>query len=243
MSKLSEDVSALMGAGRSALDPTAEDQARVRQALEIRLAEGAGSGQPTVHGAKLPRPSLTTSPRLWMAVGVSIVGIGLAWSVTHRGSVSESTNARGPAAAATDSAEPQAVPMAPLATTASPVQPVPAYSSHVTEAATPAPAGKRRITARTGSDTLSAEVALLAEATLDLNRDQPAAALAAFDEHQRRFPTGALAEERMAGRVEALCAVGRTEDAKLEVSRLVAGYPRSPHLKHVLLACGWEAVP
>jgi hypothetical protein len=124
-----------------------------------------------------------------------------------------------------------------------PVDPAPLYATHPAETAGPGPRGNPRVAARPGADTLSSEVALLGQATLDLNQGQPAEALATFEEHERRFPAGALAEERMAGEAEALCALGRTREAKLEASRLTAGYPGSSHLKHVRTACGWGADP
>lgn len=243
MSKLSDDAFALMWACRDAVDPTDEDQARIRKALLVRLGDGAWASQPSARGPAAAKAGIATSTRIWLALGVPVVGIGLAWSIVHRGSVPESTNVSRPAALPTVSVEPRVEPAAPPE---APASPLPQASGPPVGATTPspsAPLGKHRGTAKSAADTLSSEVALLGEATMDLNRGQPAAALDEFEEHERRFPSGALAEERMAGQVEALCALGRTQEAKLEASRLVAVYPRSSHLKHVLAACGWDAVP
>jgi hypothetical protein len=244
MSKLSAEASGLMRAGRTALDPTDEDHDRVLKLLEARLGVGVAANPPKA----TVKPSFATAPRLWVALGVPVVGLGIAWSIAHHVSASASSGVHGPLAEAVRPSEavppmgePLGVQPAPSATP--PVDPAPLYATHPAETAGPVPRGNPRGTPRPGGDTLSSEVALLGQATLDLNQGQPVEALAAFEEHERRFPAGALAEERMAGEAEALCALGRTREAKLEVSRLTAGYPGSSHLKHVRTACGWGAEP
>jgi len=234
MSKLSAEASALMRAGRTALDPTDEDQDRLLKLLEARLGVGVAANPPR----PIAKPSFATAPRLWVALGVPVVGLGIAWSIAHHVSAPASSGVHGPLAEAVRPSE--AVPpveeplgVQPAPSPTPPVDPAPLYATRTAETAGPRP----------GGDTLSSEVALLGQATLDLNQGQPAEALATFEEHERRFPAGALAEERMAGKAEALCALGRTREAKLEVGRLVAGYPGSSHLKHVRTACGWGEAP
>jgi hypothetical protein len=46
-----------------------------------------------------------------------------------------------------------------------------------------------------------------------------------LDEHQRRFPSGALSEERRAAKAQALCLLGRVDEGRAELARLA---PRSP---------------
>ena len=74
-------------------------------------------------------------------------------------------------------------------------------------------------------DRLAAEVALLSRATRDLRAGRPAEALKALDEYRRKFPKGLLGEEQRAGRAQALCALGRFDEAN---EKLAALAPQSP---------------
>jgi hypothetical protein len=65
----------------------------------------------------------------------------------------------------------------------------------------------------------------LSRATSALRAGRPAAALRTLAEHQRRFPAGALVEERSAAKAQALCLLGRVEEGRAELARLT---PQSP---------------
>src|SRR5262249_4982007 len=60
---------------------------------------------------------------------------------------------------------------------------------------------------------------------------------ARMDERDRRFPDGALAEERDAARVLALSQLGRTADACVNAARFVEAHPLSPQASTVRAAC------
>jgi hypothetical protein len=77
-------------------------------------------------------------------------------------------------------------------------------------------------------DALAAEARLLAAAQSALDQGRGAQALGVLDEHDRRFPSGVLAPESEALRVDALCAAGRADDARAEALRLRARYPAAP---------------
>ena len=66
---------------------------------------------------------------------------------------------------------------------------------------------------------------------------EPEALGALYDRHAMRFPDSALAEERAAGRVMALCALARA-DAHRELRAFEAKYPHSPLLARLDRACG-----
>ncbi len=86
-------------------------------------------------------------------------------------------------------------------------------------------------------DTVTEEAAILRSAQSSLaHRDAPGA-LAKLDEHAQRFPHGALAEERQAARVFALCASGRPADARALATNFVAANPRSPLAAQVRSSC------
>jgi Flp pilus assembly protein TadD len=86
-------------------------------------------------------------------------------------------------------------------------------------------------------DGLAEEVALLSRAETELRAGRPAKALSALSEHQRKFPRGALAEERAAARIQALCALGRTDDANAQLRQLLHLSPNSAHEGRARQAC------
>ena len=93
--------------------------------------------------------------------------------------------------------------------------------------------------ARSGDD-LAAERAALDVARTALGRGDGANALAACDDHARKFPRGALAEEREAIAVQALVLEHRSDDARARAERFRKTHPRSILLPAVLAAAGVE---
>jgi hypothetical protein len=88
-------------------------------------------------------------------------------------------------------------------------------------------------------DPLVEEIAILSKATSALRAGNPSEGLRLLNEHQRKFPSGRLAEERRAARIQALCALGRRTEAEAELARLAHSSPRSPHLARAQRACGF----
>jgi hypothetical protein len=82
-------------------------------------------------------------------------------------------------------------------------------------AETPAPSAARR-----PSDRLAEEVAILSRAETELHAGRYSSAIRVLDEHERKFPRGTLAQERLAARIRALCGLGRTADADTALARL-----------------------
>jgi|HubBroStandDraft_6_1064221.scaffolds.fasta_scaffold353383_2 hypothetical protein len=78
-----------------------------------------------------------------------------------------------------------------------------------------------------GAPDLAAERLLLDRARSHLLHGHSAAALASIGEHARRFPRGALSEERDALRVEALAAAARYGEARASAARFHSAYPGS----------------
>lgn len=88
---------------------------------------------------------------------------------------------------------------------------------------------------RASASTLSEEATLLQRAQSALAAKNPELALAVLAEHERRFAAGALAEERRAAKVLALCALGRVDEARALARAFVNAAPRSvlvPRLEH-----------
>ena len=86
-------------------------------------------------------------------------------------------------------------------------------------------------------NTMSAELALLREARGALDRGEGQRALAILDAHRERFPRAALAEEREAARVFALCSVGRVEASRSAVHAFLASHPKSPFCQRIRATC------
>jgi hypothetical protein len=85
---------------------------------------------------------------------------------------------------------------------------------------------------------LAEETRLLREADAATRAGEPARALSLLAEHARRFPQGVLAEERDVERLLALCAAGRTEEARTAAAELLQTRPRSPLAGRVRGSCG-----
>jgi len=80
--------------------------------------------------------------------------------------------------------------------------------------------------------TATEELTLLERATHALGSN-PQAALEATEEHARRFPAGALSQEREFVAIEALEALGRTAEANARIDRFRARFPGSAHLRRL----------
>ncbi|HVH98287.1 MAG TPA: hypothetical protein VM869_06245, partial [Enhygromyxa sp.] len=84
--------------------------------------------------------------------------------------------------------------------------------------------------------TLAAELELV-RAAKQLRADDPEASLAKLEMHRQRFPTGSLAPEREAMRVELLCRLGRRAAADEARSQFLEQHGNSPLRARVLASC------
>jgi hypothetical protein len=198
MPELSTKAQALVRAGRAAYLPGPEDRERVRQALQAHL--GNAPATPPV------RP-------LWLRVAVPLAGLGVVGGVV---------------AFALRQGEPVApapvVSAAVVVSSSGVVPPAPSASAVERPEPSPEPA-PRASTPRRPSDRLAEEVAILSRAANELRSGRPARALEGLNEHQTKFPGGALTEERRAARAEALCALGRMGEARAELAKLGGSSP------------------
>ncbi len=81
------------------------------------------------------------------------------------------------------------------------------------------------------------ENALLALATGALRDDAPRQALVLTSEHARRFPDSPFRDLSRALRIEALCRLGKTAQARGERTLFLRDHPRSPALARVRQSC------
>jgi hypothetical protein len=202
MTDLNPDAKELVRAGRAALRPKAGDRERVLGALLPRLGAGVAvaTASATAAAPAKATPLLKASALL---VGVGMVGGGLYLTLSPE--------------------RPAAKVEVPAVVQPAPAPPAPV--NRVTESVTPAepqpvPAQKQSPAPSRSADNLAQEVAILSRAGSELHAGRPAAALQALDEHRRKFPSGVLAQERTAARIQALCALGRKIEAEAELGRL-----------------------
>lgn len=84
---------------------------------------------------------------------------------------------------------------------------------------------------------LEAEVALIRDARAALSRDDAAHAIALLDDHARRFPSGAMSQDRDALQVFATCASGQPEAARELATRFLSLHAGSPYAASVRASC------
>ncbi|MDQ2644098.1 MAG: hypothetical protein M3020_09805 [Myxococcota bacterium] len=219
MSGIDPESRELFRAGRDALRPSLGDRVRVRDSLRARI-EGV------FHlPANAPGPALTAGSGLgWLSVSA------LATSVVV-GALLFTPKSPAPAPSAASAPSQQLRPVeAPVAPPLELPSTTPAAS--VTPPAAPEP---RSSTRPRQSDRLAQEVALLSRAETELHAGRFAAALQLLNMHQRSFPRGLLAQERVAARIQALCGLGREKEANADLARSTPG---SLHDGLTRQACG-----
>ena len=234
MSNLSPELKELVRAGKRAALPTEADSARILDGLRARLGDAAIFGDGTAFALGTP-----TSPRFLTRkafisgiAGVTLLGGLLFFTAHNHRAASRESNAAARAAAtipAKPADPPRVVSAVPTSPQAEAVGAVPAGSLG---AAGPTETHSRA--SYHAGDNLAAEVTLLSRAETALHSGRPAVALKLLDEHARKFRNGQLAEERVAARVQALCALGRTTEADAQLARLS---PMSLHGEPARQAC------
>jgi len=245
MNELSSEARALIRRVGTADGPSPTARAQVKRRIVASLA-GAGTllgGGGTI-AAGAPAASLGTaaagklsvlSLALWLAAGA---GFGAAVSAPALVSAyrrSESARAVTPAAA------PLAVPVraagGPNEAARAPATAEVAKTVTVEPPVERALDDRPRTAASTGAASLAEETRLLHAAQRELAQKRTSAALALLDEHASRFPRGALAEERSAARVLALCDLGRAREARGAAEAFVRASPNSPLVPRLRDSC------
>jgi hypothetical protein len=115
------------------------------------------------------------------------------------------------------------------ATTPAPEAAAPAQHEPLARATPPAPSVAAR--------SIQNELELIRTAQKHLHRGDARGALAVLSEHARRYPAGALSEEREASRVFALCGLGDAAGARRHAERFLRRAPNSPFAERVRASC------
>ena len=209
MSNLSPKARDLVRAGQRALQPTDADRTRLTSAMRARLGDAAL--RPDVGQVA---STAAAGHALWPLVSAVLVSVGILGGALF--------SALRPG---TGRDTPQAASIAPVSAATPAIDPVVAVAAPSAEQPTSPAATPATTSAHRSQDRLAAEVAILSRATHDLRAGRPAEALKSLDEYRRKFPKGLLSEEHRAARAQALCALGRFDEANAKLAELA---PRSP---------------
>jgi hypothetical protein len=222
LSNLSPETRALLDAARAAVRPTDADRDRIGMALRARIGDAQLPSDTQASGTIQPAPGAATAVG-WPAISALVVGLIVAGGGLWYALSADSTKPVATTVTGSPVAAPPVVP-APVAVQAD----SPEISPLPPEVA-PSPSAARR-----PSDRLAEEVAILSRAETELHAGRYSSALRVLDEHERKFPRGTLAQERLAAKIRALCGLGRTADADAALARLA---PSSVHKGRTRAAC------
>jgi len=235
MAALKPDVASLLRAGRTAFRPQASDRERMLQSLGQTLGASAVLDGP--RRTEPPKGPAGRFPvRTWTLGGLGALTVGAGVLVAAHPWTTAPSRSASTVAASIPAVGPVAPPPAAIAAPPS-VEERPAQAV-AESSAVPARPAAYASPAPGAPDSLPEEVRLLSKAEQQLSTGRADDALRTLGEHERRFSGGVLAEERLAARVQALCALGRVAEARADLARLARAYPQSPHLDRARKFCG-----
>jgi len=232
---LEQRLERLFDSTRRGTEPDARARERVRAALAVRLA---GTQPPP------SRWRWTSKATTWAALSGGVLAGVVAWMYAVQPKAAEDPGAQLLSAPNRASSVPSAARLEEPGATESAPGPatvpgtVAGTAASSAEAAAPqkAPARPAAIAAvpRAGQES---EVALMSALQLALKRGDSRTALELADEHQRRFPRGALSMEREAGRAVARCSSVKSEGRAAVLADFSERFPTSPYSSKVEDAC------
>ena len=255
MSDLDKSTRALLELGRDGDEPTEREMRDNRRSLAALLgaatvlgttAVGSGSAAAAAGGLKLT--TFLACLALGGAVGAGVISVASSRHapVAPSSMGAETKQKTAPTDVAGSRGLPDVVAASPARaerTAPRPVAPATRTNAHarqsrseeplrtapaVPTATFPEPPARRSI---------DQELELVRTAEDELHRGSPARALEAVAAHARRFPDGALWEEREVTRILALCQLGDVSGARASADRFIARAPASPFADRVREAC------
>jgi hypothetical protein len=238
MNDLSREACELVYAGREAFRPTDADRARVLAAITGAATLTVGSVA-AASSAKLSVTALSGMFRAAHLARLLAITVPMAVGGTYLWQSRSPSPARAPSTAAAIARPVTAVALPKTDEAPAP----PAESKAPEQAPSPvAPVSPERGTSPSSetakpSNQMREEVALLSKAQRGLSSGHAQEALEALNEHATRFPRGALAEERIATRARALCALNRRQEGEAELKRMERLNPGSAYLARAREAC------
>jgi len=245
------ELDALFEAERACSPPSPEVEARVLARIKVTLAGGgsgsgpegdAGAGQSgrTSSGGASSRHASATLKILGALLGGGLVVAAAIWAWPPTSSGQGSDHETRPTAVSLEGAT--ATPVAADSAATTSMEAVDAGVATAEPAVTlgtaPVPSGApgasssaQRAPATTGAR--QKEVSILERARLELKNRRPRAALVLLDRHGQLYPSGILRQEREALRIEALAALGNSQESKRSAERFREEFPDSPQRQHL----------
>jgi len=211
--------------------PSAEQRARLRAKLGLPVEAPAGKSEPSSASSVEPPASSAAMKSLLAKLGVSAAILAVAgtayWTWLPRQAAPRALN-EAPRAEPVSARPPPAALIAP-ATAEPALRAEPARSRAMPRREAKKPAEPASEVAAADP---TAELTLLRRARSHV-RSAPARALALVAEHEQRFASGVLAEEREVIAIEALLLSGERAAAEARAAAFTARYPQSAHLRRV----------
>ncbi|HLK91750.1 MAG TPA: hypothetical protein VKZ18_17800 [Polyangia bacterium] len=234
---LDADLRALIDAAHGADEPNELNRARVRRAVEVQLAAGAGAA--LVGSGVALAGAVKAVVVAVVVVGVAGAGVYVRQHQARRHRAQPDRLAAAVAAPSSPDVSPEPSLAPALAPPAAPAERPSAAPSAVRRRSRPGPVQSAAPVARVD---LAEEVRLLGAANGALARHDVVSARALLAEYDRRPGVGVLAEERAVAGILASCAEGRADVARADVGRFHARWPRSPLAARVDRSCAGRPV-
>lgn len=261
MTELSPKARELLDIGRNAITPDDATRARVHDALQARIA--ASPPASSANGTSVLASTAARFAISGLLITALVVGGALLWPDEHQ---TRSPRVEGAPASISPSMEPT---LKHARTTRSTLRSdtKSGAGTTVTNGSEPsgarvaqtranapraaeAPARKKPLTRprRSEADTrkqpvrtsLAEELRLLRAARTAVRKGRGTTALMLLDQYAERFPSGVLRQEAAGVRVDALCALGNSAQARIAAKRFLATWPDSPMLDRMRSACASE---
>ncbi len=230
----------LSSRSKGLLDEFKADATPGPEAIEsaLRSAQAGGPAGPSTAGMSLAgKLAIVGFVGVVVAVGLWLTGddSGDVVATAHTASV----------VPAVEAAVPETAPEPEQKTTAAPAP----VEEAPTPTAKPATPGRRSppetggaapvksATATPADDDLVRQMKLMADARRALKADDPQRAHALLGRYAREFPGGSFAEQAAALEVDALCGLGRDDQAEAAARKFAKRWPSSPSAARVRQAC------
>lgn len=236
MTPMGREANELILAGREAFRPTEADRARLMAAIAGTTTLTLGAAVAT----DAARRSLSSLLSAVPAVRALAVALPLAAAGAYGWRTLEDSSSNGQKAAIVQASQKTVAPRPTPVVPPLPEEPVTESVEAPIVQAAPSTTTRQAPPSREVSKSaveIREEVALLSRAQAALSRGRPQEALEALSEHAARFPRGALAEERAATRARTLCALGRKQEAEVELKRMEKVNPASAYLARARESC------
>ena len=230
----SKETDAFLREARTWDEPQDERGERLRQLIERRIAATSPAG------TTKPASSSTFALPIAGVVGLACIAFGV---VALHGSTTSAPTVSGPSTSVTAAPTAQLTiePAPQVLHAPEPHQSQPSHPLIDVRALPDAPRAKSSSAAVNGADavdrSLEIEAKMLREARAARLAGEATRSLSLVTEHATRFPNGALAPERDAERIGALCALGRREEAQKHITEFEVRWASSPLLERVRAAC------